>query len=326
MPFSSSSTTPLPLDPHSRSLLQAAADRVAAVPSAELTLARRRALAREANDLHIPLEGVLPVPREDLRLPLPGRDLPARLYRPVEGGPASAARDVLLVFFHGGGWVQGDLETHDNACAFLVQQLGCTLLSVQYRKAPEHRFPAPCDDVAEAYAWAWQQRLRWGAARIAVCGDSAGGHLAAHALFATGGSVPTSAALLFYPVADMDFGNASYLRQTSGPGLTDAAMRWYWEQFLGDTQRSDDAAAVLMRQRWQRPPPPTVVSLAWHDPLHDEGAAYARLLRAAGAEVVMQDAMDMAHGFLRHCRVNASAGAHSRAAAGALLRLLARAG
>ncbi len=315
-------TTPLPLDPHSRALLQAAADRVAAVPPAELTLARRRALAREANDLHIPPEGVLPVPRENLLIPLPGRDLPARLYRPAADAPATVAQDVLLVFFHGGGWVQGDLETHDNACAVMVQQLGCTLLSVEYRKAPEYLFPLPCDDVAEAYAWAWQQRQRWGTARIAVSGDSAGGHLAGHAFFACQDTVPTSAALLFYPVADMDFANASYLRQDTGPGLTNAAMAWYWEQFLGTAAPSDDARAVLMRQRWQRPPPPTVVTLAWHDPLHDEGATYAELLRAAGAQVQVQDALDMAHGFLRLCRVNTSADAHVRAATAALLRLL----
>ncbi len=313
---------PQPLDPHIRALLQAAADRVMAVPAAELTLARRRALAREANDLHMPPEGILPVPREDLQVPLPGRALPARLYRPLPDAVATAAQDVLLVFFHGGGWVQGDLETHDNACAAMVQQLGCTLLSVEYRKAPEHRFPEPCDDVAEAYAWAWQERARWGATRIAVSGDSAGGHLAGHAFFACQDTVPTSAALLFYPVADMDFSLPSYLRQDTGPGLTSGAMGWYWEQFLGTASPSDDARAVLMRQRWSRPPPPTVVSLAWHDPLHDEGVTYAELLRAAGAEVEVQDALDMAHGFLRLCRVNPSAGAHVRAATAALLRLL----
>ena len=204
------------LDPHSRELLLRIGAMTTAVAQCELTLERRRLLSRQANTLLLPAEGPVPVRREDKRIELAGRTLPARLYRPLNRSPPTAASDVLLVFFHGGGWVVGDLETHDNACAFLTQRLGCTLLSVEYRKAPEHRFPAPCDDAADAYAWAAAQCGAWGCARVAVAGDSAGGHLAAYAVYANA-QVATAAALLFYPVADMDFGNTSYTRSGAGP-------------------------------------------------------------------------------------------------------------
>ena len=314
-------TIPRALDAHSRELILQANALTAAVPADQLSPARRRSIMRQANALFLPPEGPLAVQRKDVTVPLEGRSLPARLYSPLAGNPPTAAADVLLVFFHGGGWVVGDLETHDNACAFLTQHLGCKLLSVEYRKAPEHPFPAPCDDAAEAYAWAWSQVGSLGCQRIVVSGDSAGGHLAAHALFANA-AVPTAAALLFYPVADVDFANASYSQRGDGPGLTGAGMLWFWEQFVGSTPGTADARAVLMRQAWARQPPPTVVTVAWHDPLHDEGAAYARLLQQAGAQVEVQVAGDMAHGFLRQCRINAAAQGHVERAADGLLGLL----
>ena len=311
-----------PLDPHSRELLLRAGALTAAVAPEALTPARRRALSREANALLLPAHHLDSARRENLLMELPGRSLGARLYRPADPSPTGPATDVLLVYFHGGGWVVGDLEVHDNVCAFLAQYLGCRLLSMDYRKAPEHPFPAACDDAADAYAWAAAQLGRWGCGRIAVAGNSAGGHLAAHALFANP-AVVTAAALLFYPVADMDFGNTSYTQRGAGPGLTSAAMAWYWEQFLGNTQPGDDARAVLMRQQWAaRRPPPTVLSIAWHDPLHDEGVAYAGLLERAGAQVRLLVAHDMAHGFVGQCRINASARRHVEQAADSLLECL----
>ncbi|MEO8857181.1 MAG: alpha/beta hydrolase [Burkholderiaceae bacterium] len=309
------------LDPHSRDLLLRVGALAAAVPEHELTPQRRRALMRESVALHTPDGNPLSVRREELEVPLPGRSLPARLYRPVAAHSAGAASDVLLVFFHGGGWVIGDLETHDHVCAFLTQRLGCALLSVEYRKAPEHPFPAPCDDAAEAYAWAATQAAAWHCSRLAVAGDSAGAHLAAHAMYANP-QLATAAALLFYPVADMDFATSSYVQRGDGPGLTRASMRYFWEQLAGRTPVADDARAVLMRQRWQRRPPPTVVSLAWHDPLHDEGLAYAELLRAAGADVRVHVARDMSHGFLRQSGVIAAARGHVESVTDDLLACL----
>ena len=309
------------LDAHSRHLLLLAGELTTAVAPGALTPAMRRHISRAANALLVPADAV-PVRRVSLQIDLPQRSLPARLYQPEAEAPSTAAADLLLVFFHGGGWVVGDLETHDNACAFLTRHLGCTVLSVEYRKAPEHPFPAPCDDAVDAYAWAASRLSAWGCRRIAVAGDSAGAHLAAHAMFANPG-VPTAAALLFYPVADMDFENTSHARTGAGPGLTSAGMVWYWAQLLGSAQPVNDSRAVLMRQQWERRPPPTVVSLAWHDPLYDEGAAYAGLLQAAGADVRVLDARDMAHGFLRQCRINTAARGHVEAVADALLDCLA---
>ncbi len=314
-------TDPPALDPTCRDMLIRVGSWSAAVPAHELTPQRQRQLMRESIALYAPPEARAKVHHEDLSLPLPGRSLPARLYRPAAGRARTEADDVLLVFFHGGGWVLGDLDTHDAACAWLTQQLGCRVLSVEYRKAPEHPFPAPCDDAAQAYAWAATQLAAWGCKRLAVAGDSAGGHLAAHAMHANP-DVATAAALLFYPVADVDFDNASYTGRGDGPGLTRAGMVAFWQQLAGGATITDDARAVLMRQRWAIRPPPTVVALAWHDPLHDEGLAYADLLRAAGADVHVQVAPDMPHGFLRHGGVNAVARAHVDAAVGALLACL----
>lgn len=308
------------LDPASHALLLRLGALSAGLPEDALTPARRRQIMRASIALHEPEEGAPAVLREPLQVPLPGRRLPARLYRPA-AGQARAAGDVLLVFFHGGGWVIGDLDTHDYACAFLTRYLGCSLLSVEYRKAPEHRFPAPCEDAAEAYAWAATQAAGWDCARIAVAGDSAGAHLAAHAMYAAG-EVPTAAALLFYPVTDRDFTRPSYAQRGDGPGLTRDSMRYFWEQLAGDMPIVDDARALLLRQRWERRAPPVVLSLAWHDPLHDEGLAYAQVLRAAGAQVQVQVARDMSHGFLRQIGVVPAARAHVQAALDELLVLL----
>lgn len=308
------------LDPHSRALLDRSAMLAADIAPEALTVALRRSIYRATNALFNPSGQESPIRRENLSINLPGRSLPARVYQSADT-VKTAAQDVLLVFFHGGGWVVGDLETHDHACAFLAQQLGCTLLSVEYRKAPEHPFPAPCDDAQAAYAWAWSQRSHFACKRIAVCGDSAGGHLAGHAMFANA-DVPTAAYGLFYPVADMNFANVSYAERGAGPGLTHAGMVWFWQQLMGSAVPSQDARAVLMRQSWQRKPPPGLVSVAWHDPLHDEGVAYARLLERAGGQVQLFDAQDMAHGFLRQCLVNEAAQRHVARAASGLLRLL----
>jgi len=124
----------------------------------------------------------------------------------------------------------------------------------------------------------------------------------------------------------VEFANASYRERGDGPGLTSTGMVWFWQQFMGPDWRADhttqDARAVLMRQPWQRVPPPVVVTLAWHDPLHNEGLAYAKLLQRAGGQVTLLEALDMAHGFLRHCRVVPAAQSHVEQAADSLLALL----
>ncbi len=305
------------LNETSRDLLQKTAALAAAVPASELTISRRRSLMHEASRL-LQVEGLMvPVSSEDLQVPLPGRRLAARLYE-----PKALSSDVLLVYFHGGGWVLGDLQTHHLSLQFHALHLGMKVLSVEYRKAPEHVFPAACDDAEETVAWAHTHLAHWGCKRIAVGGDSAGGHLAAvamHTLRATH-AVQVAGALLFYPVTDMQFTNRSYTERGSGLGLTKESMQWFWQQFLSphlpltQMQISADPRAVPMRQQWTRPPPPCVIIAAWHDPLYDEAVSYAQLLAHAGGKVVMQSAPDLSHGFMRQLGVASSAKAHVLAA------------
>ncbi len=310
------------LNEASGDLLQKTAALAAAVPACDLTISRRRSLMHEANQL-LQVDGLmLPVTSVDVQVPLPGRNLPARLY-----APKALSSDVLLVYFHGGGWVLGDLQTHDLSMQFLAQHLGMKVLSVEYRKAPEQVFPAACNDAQEALAWAQKQLASWGSKRLAVGGDSAGGHLASVAMH----SMPNgdvAGALLFYPVTDMQFANHSYTERGAGLGLTKDAMQWFWQQFLSpqlplsQLQVSADPRAVPMRQQWTKPPPPSVILAAWHDPLYDEAVSYAQLLAQAGGQVVMQSAPDLAHGFLRQLFVVSSARAHVLAAVHAFRTLI----
>jgi acetyl esterase len=310
------------LNETSSELLQKIAALANAAPQKEMTISRRRELMLEASEL-LRVDGLkLPVKREDMQIPLTSRSLPARLYT-----PDALTTDVLLVYFHGGGWVIGDLQTHDLCLQFLAQHLGMKVLSVQYRKAPEHVFPAACDDAQEALAWAQTQLAAWHCKRVAVGGDSAGGHLACVAMHSPK-TVSVAGALLFYPVTDMQFSNRSYAERGAGMGLTKDAMQWFWQQFLNpqlplaQLQISSDPRIVPMRQVWLKPPPPTVIIAAWHDPLYDEAVSYAQLLAQAGGNIVMQTAPDLAHGFLRQILVVNSARSHVLAAVHAFRNLL----
>ena len=324
MPSAINEQTTSELNPLSRDLLLRVAAMASAVPADALTPQRRRELQRAGNALYASPQSTLPVQRQDMTIALPQRSLPARLYQPTADAAPTPASDVLLVFFHGGGWVVGDLQTHDTACAFLSHRIGCRVLSVEYRKAPECPFPGPCEDAADAYRWAASELEALGCARIAVAGDSSGGHLAAYAMYANP-EVTTAAALLFYPVTSDDFERSSYVERGAGPGLTGDGMRWFWHQFLGParTADDDDVRARPLRQQWLRKPPATVVALAWHDPLHDEGVAYGQLLRDAGGDVQLHVANDMAHGYLRQCLVIPAARDHVRQVADSLGRYLA---
>jgi acetyl esterase len=308
------------LDAQCREVLMQAAALFNGIPAAELAPARRRAITLEANQQILISPDLLPVASQSLEIVLPGRSLPARLYE-----PAQITSDTLLVYFHGGGWVLSDLDTHHQSSQFLAQHLGMKLLSVQYRKAPECSFPAPCDDAEQALAWAQARLASWGCPRVAVSGDSAGGHLAAVAMHMQPG---VAGALLFYPVTDVQFDGASYQTRGAGPGLTKDAMVWYWQQFLNPAlpasqlPSSNDARAVPMRQIWQTPPPPTVISAAWHDPLYDDSQRYAQHLAQAGGKVLLHSAPDMPHGFVRHVFASSSARAHVLAAVHAFRALI----
>ncbi|HKH63938.1 MAG TPA: alpha/beta hydrolase [Solirubrobacterales bacterium] len=256
---------------------------------------------------------------EQVTFPGPGGDLAARLYVPISdgGGPPP-----LLVYFHGGGWVIGDLETHDSPCRFLASNAGVQVLAVDYRLAPEHPFPAAAEDAFAAFSWASENAARFGIepGRIAVGGDSAGANLAAVAALTAreeGGPVPAMQ-LLIYPVTETGRELAS--RQSLGEGflLTRGDMAYYEDRYLPPgTDRSDPRVAILQAEDL-RGLPPAYVAVAGFDPLHDEGVAYAERLREAGVPVALYEHPGLVHTFVNLTAICPSARAAMLQACGAL--------
>lgn len=219
--------------------------------------------------------------------------LDARLYRPS----AAAARPALLVYFHGGGWVCGSVASHDPFCRLLAECAGVAVLSVEYRLAPEHPYPAPLDDALAALAWAASHAQELGCEGLAIGGDSAGANLAAVTANRLGGSIPLRAQMLLYPVTDHpDGGHASYEENASGYGLEASSMRWFWRQYA-DGVPADDPGISPLREAALPLLPPTLVASAEYDVLRDEAIAYARKLRDAGVAVTHLHAPDMQHNF-----------------------------
>jgi acetyl esterase len=215
--------------------------------------------------------------------------VPIRLY-----APSGADGTPIVVYFHGGGWVIGSLDTHDGLARALANRSGCRVAAVHYRLAPEHRFPAAVDDCWTVTRWAFGQ-----ASRVAVAGDSAGGNLAAvMALRARDAGLPLAHQALVYPVIDHRFDTPSYAANADGYGLTQAGMRWYWDHYLGGADGADPDASPL-RAESVAGVAPALVMVCGLDPLRDEGVAYAERLRAAGVPVEVSEYRDMIHGFLR---------------------------
>lgn len=233
----------------------------------------------------------------DLEMALEGRTLAARFYLP-EGAADPAP---LLVFYHGGGWVIGTIDTHDATCRALARASGVAVLSVAYRLAPEFPYPVPVEDCYAALEWAAANAAALGCdpARIAVGGDSAGGNLsAAVAIMARDRAGPALRhQLLIYPVVDDDFTLPSYAENGSGDNLlgTDA-MRWFWGHYLGGA--SEAPLARVGRTADLSGLPGATVITAEYDPLRDEGMAYAARLAAEGVAVDAAVAPGMIHGFL----------------------------
>lgn len=234
----------------------------------------------------------------EVSVALDGRTISARLYMPegTEGTPP------LTLYYHGGGWVIGTLDTHDATCRALVRASGSALLSIAYRLSPEYPYPAPVEDCYDALVWAAANAESLGidGTRLAVAGDSAGGNLSAAVSIMSRdrGGPALRHQCLIYPVTDHDFSTGSYRENGGGEYfLGEDTMRWFWAQYLGDIAPSDAPDAVVLAARNLSGLPSATVITAEFDPLRDEGMAYASRLTDAGVTVDAAIAPGMIHGF-----------------------------
>jgi acetyl esterase len=306
----------MPLTPEYQAMLAQAAAQPAP-PLSSLAPADGRQMYRMMR----PVNPDLPVGSvTDRTIPGPAGDLPVRIYTPTGTGPFP-----VLVNFHGGGWVIGDLETSDAACRDLCRTVGCVVVSVDYRLAPEHRFPAAVDDSLAATAWVAENMAALnGNGRLAVGGESAGGNLAAVVaqLARDAGGPRIDFQLLLYPVTDCDLGRASYAANGKGYLLELDTMRWFWDEYCPDPAARQDPKASPIRAANLGNLPPALIVTAEFDPLRDEGEAYGRALQAAGspAEICRYDGL--VHDFLATAQVFPSSRAAFEAICGRLRQAL----
>lgn len=234
---------------------------------------------------------------EDRAIPGPAGPLPVRVFTPPGRGP-----HPVVVFLHGGGWVIGDPDTHDDQGRALCARGGAVVVSVDYRLAPEDPFPAALDDAGAATAWVAAHAGELGAdpARLAVAGDSAGANLAAAVCLAArdAGGPPIAAQVLVYPVVDATLDQPSVTELAEGYGLTRTTMRWFVDQYLPQPATRHDPLASPLAAGDLSGLPPAIVVTAGFDLLRDQGDAYARRLREAGVDVVLRRHPTLVHGFL----------------------------
>nr|WP_231982222.1 alpha/beta hydrolase [Mycobacterium sp. E2327] len=260
-------------------------------PEARAAVAQRRVPVENVGDVRDTI---------DHAIPGPAGALPVRIYHP-HGEPFG--RRPGIVFYHGGGFVFCDIESHDGFCRALARGAQAVVVSVGYRLAPEHPAPAAALDAFAAYCWVVEHAAGLGIdpMRTAVAGDSAGGNLAAVTaiLCRERGIAPPAAQLLLYPAIDPSFDTDSYHRYGTGYFNTRAAMQWYWRQYLGADRLVDPPYLVApARADSHADLPPAVIATAGLDPLHSEGCHYAHCLRSAGVPVVHRDFPGLFHGFM----------------------------
>ncbi len=281
----------MPVDPHIAPLL----DLLASVPSMseetpeqaregfrQLTLGSRRHVVEVASV-------------SELVIPGPAGDLAARVYRPEAEGPVPT-----VVLFHGGGWVIGDLDTHDNMARSICRDCSAVVVSVDYRLAPENPFPAAVEDALAATEWVGERLADFGGSeKLAVAGDSAGGNLSAVVAqqLRDAGGPAIAAQLLIYPAVDVTGEYASRLENAEGYFLDLATMAWFMNHYAADPSHHTDPRVSPLRHHDLTGLPPAVVVTAEFDPLRDEGEAYAAELSAAGVPVEVRRFDGMIHGF-----------------------------
>jgi acetyl esterase len=309
----------LPVHPQIKLALEALAK--ADLPAIHTLSAPR---AREVMNAMSKARGGEPAPvakTENRKIPGPEGDVPVRIHWPKANGP-----HAVFVYFHGGGFVIGDLDTHDTIARNLCVSAGVVVVSVDYRLAPEHKFPAAAEDAWAAYQWVRSaaSELDIDPARLSVGGDSAGANLATVvALMARDAAHDDiRLQLLVYPVIDFAMTSASYATYANGfCVLTAEAMRWFGRHYLARPEDAGDWRASPIRADL-KDLPPTLIIAAECDVLRDEGAAYAEALRAAGNSVELKEYAGMIHGFFGMTPVIDDAAAAQKYAVDALKRAL----
>ncbi len=284
----------MPLDPQAKTLL----DQIASVNGPKLhTLSAPDARRVTGSMFQAPPEKIEKVFKiENRKIPGPAGSIPIRVYTPEGPGPFP-----VLVFFHGGGWVICDLDSHDAPCRQLTNKAGCVTVSVDYRLAPEHKFPAGVEDCFAATKWVAEhaKELNVDANRLAVGGDSAGGNLSAViSQLARDASGPKIALqLLIYPATEAELDTQSHKTFTDY-FLTRDDILWFWAHYLrGPADRKDPRVAPALAKSFKGLPAALIIT-AEFDPLRDEGEAYGEKLRAAGVPVTISRYEGMIHGFV----------------------------
>lgn len=309
------------LDPHIKAMLDAG--RAAGAPGLEaMTREQARALILQVSGAGDP-NAPSGVESRDLTVAGAEGPLPARLYRPAmaaEMGPG-------IVFFHGGGFVFGDLDTHDELCRRLAHGSGLKLLAVDYRLAPEHPFPAAHDDAEAALRWVFDHArdIGFDPKRVAVAGDSAGGNLAAAVALAVRGDAgyPVAFQMLLYPWLQFTEETPSLSANGEGYFLTRAALDFFAHAIFGETGRRDDARIDLLHRPDLQGLPPAFIAVAGYDPLADEAMLYAERLTAAGVAVEERRYPALIHAFCNLAGVSPAVQPAIEDAAAALRRALA---
>jgi acetyl esterase len=284
----------VPLDPSAEVLLKSMHD-MGLDFGPDTTLAERRAaMTRVATNPNIPKHPVHSV--EDHNIPTAFAPIPVRVYR-----PSDESNLPVMLWFHGGGWTTGNLETHDSLCRLLCDDVGCIVVSVDYRLAPEEKFPGPVNDCLGAYDWATRHAAEIGGdpSRVAIGGDSAGGNLtAAVALLANERGLPRpKLQLLVVPVTDYEFESPSMIDNAKGYFLETETMRWFFDLYARTPADFEDRRLAPMRAESVRDLAPAVVITAEMDPLRDQGEAYGRRLQDEGVPTQIVRANGMFHAF-----------------------------